>query len=74
MSATKSSFLRRQIDLMSLTRRCYDPDASLLGRLRTPEGVSNLTFGGPKRNHLFIATNSGDVYSIRVTFTGVKTV
>jgi gluconolactonase len=53
---------------------CYGPDGSLLGRLRTPEGVSNLTFGGPKRNHLFITTNSGDVYSIRVTFTGVKTV
>jgi gluconolactonase len=53
---------------------CYDPDGSLLGRLRTPEGVSNLTFGGPGRNHLFITTNCGDVYSIRVTFTGVKTV
>jgi gluconolactonase len=53
---------------------CYDPDGSLLGRLRTPEGVSNLTFGGPQRNHLFVTTNAGDVYSIRVTFTGVKTV
>src|SRR6266403_4059727 len=29
MSATKSSFLRQQIDLMSLTQRYYDPDASI---------------------------------------------
>jgi gluconolactonase len=53
---------------------CYDPDGSLLGKLLTPEGLSNLTFGGPRRNNLFLTTNAGDVYSIRVTFTGVKTV
>jgi len=53
---------------------CYDPDGSLLGKLLTPEGLSNLTFGGPRRNNLFLTSNAGDVYSIRVTFTGLKTV
>lgn len=53
---------------------CYDPDGTLLGKLRTPEGISNLVFGGARRNNLFLTTNAGDVYSIRVTFTGVKTV
>jgi gluconolactonase len=53
---------------------CYDPDGTLLGKLVTPEGISNLVFGGARRNNLFITTNAGDVYSIRVTFAGVQTV
>jgi gluconolactonase len=53
---------------------CYDPDGTLLGKLLTPEGISNLVFGGARRNNLFITTNAGDVYSIRITFAGVKTV
>ncbi|MEU3273298.1 SMP-30/gluconolactonase/LRE family protein [Saccharomonospora sp. NPDC006951] len=50
---------------------CFDPDSTLLGKLRMPEVVSNLTFGGPKRNELFI-TASSSLYSIRVSFTGAK--
>ncbi|PWV75783.1 gluconolactonase [Prauserella marina] len=50
---------------------CFDPDSTLLGKLRIPEVVSNLTFGGPKRNELFI-TASSSLYSIRVNFTGAK--
>jgi len=33
----------------------YSPSGVLLGRIYTPRPVANLTFGGPKRNWLFIA-------------------
>lgn len=48
---------------------CFAPDGDLIGKLLLPEPVSNLTFGGPKLNHLFI-TAGRSVYSLRVTFTG----
>lgn len=47
---------------------CYDPDGTLIGRLNVPEPVSNLSFGGPKRNRLFI-TATTSLYSL---VTGVK--
>lgn len=50
---------------------CFDPDGTLLGKLRLPEVVSNLTFGGPKRNVLFV-TASTSVYALRVNFNGVR--
>jgi len=50
---------------------CFDPDGTLLGKLRLPEIVSNLTFGGPQRNHLFV-TASTSVYAVRVNFRGVR--
>jgi len=50
---------------------CFDPDGTLLGKLRLPEIVSNLTFGGPKRNVLFV-TASTSVYALRVNFNGVR--
>jgi len=46
-----------------------DPDGTLLGRLRLPEEVSNLAFGGPKRNRLFL-TATTSVYSILLTVSG----
>jgi gluconolactonase len=50
---------------------CFDPDGTLLGKLLLPEVCSNLTFGGPKRNVLFVtATNL--LLSIRVTVTGLR--
>ncbi|MFI2102155.1 SMP-30/gluconolactonase/LRE family protein [Isoptericola sp. NPDC019693] len=49
------------------------PDGTLLGRLRLPEEVSNLTFGGPKRNRLFL-TATTSVYSILLTVTGPRLV
>jgi gluconolactonase len=49
---------------------CYDPDGTLLGKLLIPEVVANLTFGGPKRNDLFI-TASSSLYTIRVNFCGI---
>ena len=33
---------------------CFDPDGTLLGKLRLPEVVANVEFGGPKRNRLYI--------------------
>jgi gluconolactonase len=50
---------------------CFDPDGTLIGKLKLPEIVSNLTFGGPKRNDLYI-TASSSVYALRVSFTGVR--
>ncbi|MFI2363103.1 SMP-30/gluconolactonase/LRE family protein [Promicromonospora sp. NPDC019610] len=50
---------------------CLDPDGTLLGKLLLPEVCSNLTFGGAKRNTLFVtATNL--LLSIRVTVTGLR--
>jgi gluconolactonase len=48
---------------------CFDPDGTLLGKLHSPQVVSNLTFGGLKRNILFLTATSA-VYSIMVNFTG----
>jgi gluconolactonase len=48
---------------------CFDPDGTLIGKLRLPESVSNLTFGGRKRNHLYI-TATTSLYSLRVNTNG----
>ncbi len=50
---------------------CFDQDGTLIGKLHLPEIVSNLTFGGLKRNDLFI-TASGSVYSLRANVTGAR--
>ena len=49
---------------------CFDPDGTLIGKLRVPETVANLEFGGPQRNQLFICATTS-LYSIRVNVTGV---
>jgi gluconolactonase len=33
---------------------CYAPDSKLIGKIKVPEVVANVCFGGPKRNRLFI--------------------
>ncbi|HEX6978501.1 MAG TPA: SMP-30/gluconolactonase/LRE family protein [Alphaproteobacteria bacterium] len=48
---------------------CYAPDGTLLGKIRIPETVSNLCFGGPKRNRLFI-TATTSLYSVYVGVNG----
>ncbi len=48
---------------------CYAPDGTRLGRIRIPEMVANLTFGGPKRNRLFITATSS-LYAVFVAATG----
>jgi gluconolactonase len=50
---------------------CFDPDGTLLGKLHFPEIVSNLTFGGAKRNELYITATSS-LYSLRVNFSGAR--
>ena len=47
----------------------YNPKGSLIGRIHLPEKPSNLTFGGTKKNRLFI-TASKSVYSLYVGATG----
>jgi gluconolactonase len=41
----------------------WNPAGKLIGRIRTPEVVANLCFGGPKRNRLFIA-GSQSLYAL----------
>ena len=48
---------------------CYHSDGTLLGKIFIPEEVSNLCFGGPKLNRLFI-TASTSVYSVLLPTTG----
>ncbi|MEU4396703.1 SMP-30/gluconolactonase/LRE family protein [Kribbella sp. NPDC023855] len=47
----------------------YHPDGTLLSKLLVPETVSNLCFGGPKRNRLFL-TATTSVYSLLTTVNG----
>jgi len=49
--------------------QCYSSAGTLLGEILVPEVVSNLCFGGPKRNLLLITATSS-VYSIFVGATG----
>jgi gluconolactonase len=48
---------------------CFDPTGKLIGKIRVPQTVANLTFGGPKRNRLFIAATRS-LYSLYVAVTG----
>jgi gluconolactonase len=50
---------------------CVDPEGTPLGKIKVPQEVANLTFGGPKRNRLFI-TATTSVYSIMVTTNGIQ--
>ena len=43
----------------------WNPGGKLLGRIRIPEVVANITFGGPKRNRLFMA-GSQSLYAVYV--------
>ncbi|MFF2407254.1 SMP-30/gluconolactonase/LRE family protein [Streptomyces sp. NPDC058092] len=51
---------------------CYAPDGTLLGRILVPNTVSNIRFGGPKRNRLFI-TASDTLYSLVMGVTAAPT-
>ena len=48
---------------------CLDPDGTLLGKLLLPETVSNLSFGGPKHNLLFVCATTS-VYMLMVNVVG----
>ena len=45
--------------------RVYAADGTLIGRILVPETVSNLCFGGPRRNRLFI-TATTSLYAIYI--------
>jgi gluconolactonase len=49
----------------------FAPDGTLLGKVLVPQRVSNLTFGGPRRNRLFI-TATTSVYLVYVSATGAQ--
>lgn len=51
---------------------CYTPGGDLIGKVRVPEAVANVCFGGPRRNRLFIcATRS--LYSVYLAVNGART-
>jgi gluconolactonase len=51
---------------------CLAPDGTLIGKIRVPETVSNVCFGGPHRNRLFITATSS-LYSVYLNLRGAKT-
>ncbi len=50
---------------------CFAPDGHRLGKVLVPEQVANLTFGGPRRNRLFITATSS-LYAVYLTTTGAQ--
>jgi gluconolactonase len=49
----------------------FHPGGALLGKVLLPQTVANLTFGGPRRNRLFI-TATRSLYALYVAATGVQ--
>lgn len=47
---------------------CYTP----VGKIKVPEVVANVCFGGPKRNYLYICGTTS-LYGVRLPVTGAKT-
>ena len=47
----------------------HSPDGKLIGRIRLPEVCANITFGGPKRNRLFMASGQS-LYAVYVNTQG----
>jgi gluconolactonase len=47
----------------------YNAKGKLIGRIRLPEVCANVCFGGPKRNHLFMAS-SQSIYLLQVQTQG----
>jgi len=50
---------------------CLEPDGTLIGKILVPEGVSNLVFGGPRNNRLFITATSS-IYSVLLPVDGAR--
>lgn len=51
---------------------CYSPQGELLGKLLVPEVVANVTFGGFKKNRLFIAGTTS-LYAVYLNQNGAQT-
>ena len=50
---------------------CLSPQGEALGKIRMPTMVANLTFGGPRKNRLFI-TATDRLFSVYVAATGAQ--
>ncbi|MDR6817735.1 gluconolactonase [Neorhizobium sp. 2083] len=50
---------------------CFSPEGALLGKVLVPQTVANLTFGGPRRNRLFI-TATRSLYSVFLATSGAS--
>lgn len=51
--------------------RVFDPQGNPLGRIKLPKMAANLTFGGPRRNRLFI-TATDALYAVYVAVNGAQ--
>jgi gluconolactonase len=51
---------------------CIERDGTLIGKILIPEICSNVVFGGPKRNYLFICATTS-VYGVLLPVNGAKT-
>ena len=52
---------------------CFETDGTLIGKIRVPETVANVCFGGPHRNRLFITATSS-LYSVYLLLRGAPTI
>jgi gluconolactonase len=52
---------------------CFHPDGTLIGKLLVPEVVSNVCFGGLKRNQLFICGTTS-LYTVYLHTNGLPTI
>ena len=50
---------------------CFSPEGELLGKILVPQTVSNVTFGGPRRNRLFI-TATKSLYAVYTATMGAR--
>jgi gluconolactonase len=50
---------------------CLSPAGALLGKIKVPEVVANVTFGGPKKNRLFICGTTS-IYAVYLNRRGVQ--
>ena len=50
---------------------CYEPDGTLTGKIKIPELVANVCFGGPMLNRLFICGTT-TMYSAYLAINGIK--
>jgi len=51
---------------------CFEPDGTLIGKIKVPEVCANVCFGGPKRNRLFICGTTS-LYAVYLFTNGAKT-
>jgi gluconolactonase len=51
---------------------CFDPDGTLIGKVKVPEPVANVAWGGIKYNVLYICGTTS-LYAVRLMVNGAKT-